>query len=825
MRRRRSNAGATPEGPRRGRGRFGAASLLAVRLGASPLCLASAVLLGATLPTSADAAKPSGLDAKAARGRAAEIRKDLAELLQKAQASTGPTEAELAKRLVRGQLMLSENDPEHAAIVFLDLLENHPATDAARQALVYLGEALIELDMMRWASECFGRNLADTDPEAARFHQRSLAHLLSIAAPAQKAGFARRPGLSATPEVRARLEAIGMSVESQPPEGLLSDADVQRVVQWVERLPADQRIPLLEYAYGRWLFLRGQPQKAMQHLEVVSPLGSDLGEGGPAGPYRVRAMYIAGAAALSEGDVEAALQRFGHIASAHPRDDEDDAIVELAWLAIGRIQHDEGNIDASVDAYREISRDSVYFPEAMYETAWTLLRAGRNEGAIAALDLLLVYDPDSPIVPEIKQLRGKIRIQERDWAEAEREFLALRREFSDLGRQVGEQLLGRDDATAWFSSVIAEDMPHFSIEAIMPLQAARLAEALPRAVQGRDIAREVGTLSRELEDVRALLAQMETAVRAKERANLFPDLAAAMAGLDAAELELIEIHESMWRWLRTSRNSNGLERLDDKRRMAQKQVERAVSGEGSQGAMTEKIRQLAEINHRYELAIAALRAQLVASERYYEQTRKRQQIDHAAFLKQATELRDEIAALEKEARTQHDELDRLRTGLRLDAPALQAQRSLLVQYGAFLDDIWSQAKPSAAELGVWNEVRTLRLQIDAARRVVDRAALARLSRALVILTEERRNLDQYLVEMKALEGSTRTVVGEVMQATTRDVVGELQNLIIRSEVGLLDVAWAIQEVEAEQIRRLEVERDRDLRQVDALVQEAMEELK
>ena len=57
-------------------------------------------------------------------------------------------------------------------------------------------------------------------------------------------------------------------------------------------------------------------------------------------------------------------------------------------------------------AYRKISRDSVYFPEAMYETAWTLLRAGQNEAAITALDLLLVYDPDSPIVPEIKQLRG-----------------------------------------------------------------------------------------------------------------------------------------------------------------------------------------------------------------------------------------------------------------------------------------------------------------------------------------------------------------------------------------------------------------------------------
>src|SRR5690606_13015456 len=119
-----------------------------------------------------------------------------------------------------------------------------------------------------------------------------------------------------------------------------------------------------------------------------------------------------------------------------------------------------------------------------------------------------------------------------------------------------------------------------------------------------------------------------------------------------------------------------------KRRAARKQVEKLVEGEGSQGAMQEKIRQLAEVNHRYELGIAALRAQLVASERYYEQTRKRQQLDHAAFLKQATELRDEIAELEAVARRHHDELDLLRTGLRLDAPALQARREILTRYGA-----------------------------------------------------------------------------------------------------------------------------------------------
>ena len=67
------------------------------------------------------------------------------------------------------------------------------------------------------------------------------------------------------------------------------------------------------------------------------------------------------------------------------------------------------------------------------------------------------------------------------------------------------------------------------------------------------------------------------------------------------------------------------------------------------------------------------------------------------------------------------------------------------------------------------------------------------------------------------------LVGEVMQASYRDVVGELANLVTRSEVGLLDVAWAIQEVEAEEIRRLETTRERDLGELDRVLQQAMEE--
>ncbi len=75
-------------------------------------------------------------------GEADERLKDLKETLddaaKAAQEEKRPSEEYLAKRLVKGQLLLAEHDAEASAIVFLDLLENYPSSRAAKQSLYYL---------------------------------------------------------------------------------------------------------------------------------------------------------------------------------------------------------------------------------------------------------------------------------------------------------------------------------------------------------------------------------------------------------------------------------------------------------------------------------------------------------------------------------------------------------------------------------------------------------------------------------------------------------------------------------------------------------------
>jgi len=113
---------------------------------------------------------------------------------------------------------------------------------------------------------------------------------------------------------------------------------------------------------------------------------------------------------------------------------------------------------------------------------------------------------------------------------------------------------------------------------------------------------------------------------------------------------------------------------------------------------------------------------------------------------------------------------------------------------------------------------------DKARDGLDRTAGGRLTDAVAVLVAERANLEQYRTEMDALRGKSQSVVAGTMAASYRDVVGELANLVLRSEVGLLDVAWGMKDAESDQVRTLEVSRDRDLEQLDRALEMGLEDL-
>lgn len=796
-----------------------------LRLVVSATLAAGFALPAAVVPTvaRADDGEDGLITNRQAQDKLAEIDKEIRLAESVAKKGNKKSENQLAERLVEGKLRLAKSDFEGAAIMFLDLLENDSGTWAASQALYFLGESLLGMEMFDWAGECFVGNLSNTTPNAKLHHQRSIARLLDLSVPPRDHGFSRRPGLSATPEVRARLIALGQSLERKPRKGLIDPLLTSEAKKLAEAIPADARIPELHYAYGRFLYLSGKTEKARAELDMISPPDKPLEDT----DLGLQAAYIGAAATLALGETDGALTRFAAISTVRADTIRGRQITDLARLAVGRIHHDADEPEKAVAAYKLVSRDSPYFGEAMYETAWTLLRNNNHKRAIQALDTLVVYDPDSPILAEVKQLRGKVKIQERDWEGAEEDFEALRMEFSRLAKGLERQVKAHNNASDYFASLVRDNMRHFSLSIFLPPKAVRLGRGLPRAAQSEALAREMGEIESDLTETRQLLTRMEDAVAAPERARLFDDLGSHASALDLSAREIVGLKERLLKRATRKLKGQGLLDLEAKRKQMKARIDEPPAGEETQALTGQEIGKLRKQSKEYDLAIQALRAQLVGGETYYNQTLEQRTGNHDKFLAMATELREEIGALEKDRDAVDAEIERLQTRLRFYDPWAGKRRKRTAEYSDFLDDMYGQTKSAKVDEEVddlWQQARVKETKIDDTRDLLDDAAGRRLERAVIILKEERVNLDKYLIEATALGDDTGELVGKVMQASYKDVLSEVENLVTRSEVGILDIAWAIKESENEEVKRLEGQRNRDVSEIDRILDQGLEEL-
>ncbi len=736
------------------------------------------------------------------------------------------SDAELARRLVAGQVMLAQRDSERAAVVFLDLLENAPASPAAAQARYYLGEALLLLGMRRWAAECFSGTLADPGADARRLHQKAVARLLALASPGRGPGFARKPGLGAMPELRARMQALGLtSAAPQTPAiaplGELGPTDILRLRGWVESVAPEQRSAELRYAHGRHLFLSRDYSAAFAELEALAPGDQPLDLRGGDARWRLRATYIAGAAAAALGQAELAMVRFNKLASALVRTPEDREIRDLAWLARARLYADAGDQAEAIRAYRQVGRGSPLFGEAMYETAWALLRAGRPEVALAALQQVLEVSPDSPVAPEALQMRGKLQIQQRAWKAAELEFTALRRDFETRAKALAGTLTVEADAAAYYSAVAGSDGPEFKLDALLPRAALPLARGMRRASQAEDLAQETGAVTRMLADTRDLLARMEAATQASERARLFVDLGAQWSALDQAGFELADASERLLAHAGAKLEPSSFAAIERSRQAQRKPVDTLRTGSS---ARERRILDVAPLHAELAADAARLRAQLVALERSQLASGRPRT---AAFFSEATALRAALAEAEAGAATLHARVTEARATVRFTDPLLTARRSALTSYRSFLGSAVDGAAKAVADPAVtalFARLRRADARLTAARNKIDAAASKRLAAAIVVLRDERRKLDEYAAELGELRERALGTIGQTTAAAVRDVGAELRYWTIRSEVGLLDVAWAVQHGEQDEAERLERSRDQGFKELDRALDQVLEEL-
>ena len=87
------------------------------------------------------------------------------------------------------------------------------------------------------------------------------------------------------------------------------------------------------------------------------------------------------------------------------------AIKELAFLALGRIAHEQGRYDDAYYFYFRVPEDSERLPDALFEASWSMFQKGEYEASRAFIEQFDRAFPDSPLAPDVLLLHAMIDLK------------------------------------------------------------------------------------------------------------------------------------------------------------------------------------------------------------------------------------------------------------------------------------------------------------------------------------------------------------------------------------------------------------------------------
>ncbi len=87
------------------------------------------------------------------------------------------------------------------------------------------------------------------------------------------------------------------------------------------------------------------------------------------------------------------------------------AVKDLAYLALGRIAHEQGKYDDAYYFYFRVPTDSDRLPDALFEASWSMFQKGEYEAARAFLEEFDHTFPKSPLAPDVMLLHAMIDLK------------------------------------------------------------------------------------------------------------------------------------------------------------------------------------------------------------------------------------------------------------------------------------------------------------------------------------------------------------------------------------------------------------------------------
>ncbi len=585
--------------------------------------------------------------------------------------------------------------------------------------------------------------------------------------------------------------------------------------------------PDVDYIYGKMLFrsASNDPSQIQRALEVFRGVPAGSSVSGPAS-------YYAGVALVRLGRYEDAITQFQDTIAKGKGNAQ---LLELANLSLGRLYQELGQISKSTDAYQEISQNSPYFSDMLYEVAWAHVTSANKATqeaeqkqeflrALQALELLMAASPTSRLYPEARILQGNLQIRLGAPETAYDTFQTIVDRFGGARDKLAE-LRVHGDPREFFDQLMSRDLDAVMATSILPPLA--VSWALEEQDMGRAVAmqQDLDASSKYLKESRELVEMLSDALIGEQKYRMVPGLARARAKALSIENRIIAVDDrlrSIERRALLAYLSEGdrakIAEIDGRADALEKELDALPMSDTDVEANREKIKEsyLETSRHAYRLTyrVGAMRAQLVAVELWLGQNREHLTADAIRLTQSRIKAsRAEVTELEEALDALQSEIRRATMMAESDAGRTRAMRTRDQLEGVLAEETALLHGRRAAAPG---DLQGLFARLDQQRGGLAKIGenLARLQTSLDAQVRDRvdeirkeiavevNRMGQYETEQGELSQETDRLLGPVASRTLESVGEQFRDLVLRADVGIIDVAWARKQVETEKVNAL-----------------------
>jgi len=691
------------------------------------------------------------------------------------------------RRLIDAQLQFSLGDYEAAALALFELAtQQGPEHDTATY---YLGEALFQKGDRGAARTYF----TETVQKAAgsKYVQPSLRRLVEIAI-----------AQNDFTEVDGYLAPLDRS-----PEGV--------------------------YVRGKLAFVQGKYDEA-QTLFGEVPKGTTL---------ELQAQYYLGTTAVAKKDLTRAIEIFTDLIGRKPKTSNDRRVIELSQLALGRLYYERDQPSKSIDSYLLIDRRSDLFSDALYEVAWVYVKGKQYDKALRALELLQLSEPESTRSSTTRLLEGNLRIRKAqlirnsqiagtalegghdDPAVEYDKAVAVFTETHDLYLPSYRALEKIADTTTnidqYLVQIAGRSSHVFQTQEPLPDAAAEFLRDVPEVQRAVAVETDLGEIEANLTQAESMITRLEGVLAAPDKSTVYPSLAARRSRIGQIQEDLIIIRTSLAdQQLKQVSGGADLQALTTQRQALVSQYQAMPKAEALYAQRVEEANAQLDIVDEslgeVSSALDGTQAMAVALRKYAGDLPADQKTTLGSTLESVA---SESAAIDKELVALRNELalgrDLAGSGDEGVLKARQVRRDLKTALDREHSTLATLASSGDARKLATLGDRAARLSeyLDQIEHTIDGIVDTSLGQIKTTITKAREDIVGYKTELAQYETESRSLGATVLGASFKDVKARFYDVIIRTDVGSVDVSWSQKEDADDDLKRLNLSRQRELKQL------------